>query len=104
MTNQMTLKWLRWIKNMMIPGSDADKALDNAIDSLMMDETYKIMHEDPHEIFFRKDYQKARQEIEELRAWGDAMGNVYIDRDKVLRALDKFEKAKEAADDSRHNY
>ena len=34
MTLSMCIKWLKWIKNMMIPGSDPDKALDMAIDYL----------------------------------------------------------------------
>lgn len=47
MTREMCLKWLKWIKNMFIPDSEQDKAMDYAIKSIEVDLQYNLLFEDP---------------------------------------------------------
>ena len=41
----MAIKWLRWIINMFPEDSEQAKALNYAIDSLLVDEAYELEYE-----------------------------------------------------------
>ena len=45
MTRNMAIKWLRWILNMFPKDSEQAKALNYAIDSLLVDEAYQLEYE-----------------------------------------------------------
>lgn len=45
MTRNMAIKWLRWILNMFPEDSEQAKALNYAIDSLLVDEAYQLEYE-----------------------------------------------------------
>ena len=45
MKRPMVIKWLKWIKNCLIAGSEPEEAIDYAINSLLVDEKYQLLYE-----------------------------------------------------------
>ena len=70
----MAIKWLKWIKNCFLAGSEPEEAIDFAIHSLETDEKYNLlyeMHEFIEDCVSRKAVNKMLADIEEAVFMGE---------------------------------
>ena len=76
MTDEMAIKWLKWIKNCLIPGSEQDKAIDIAISSI---ESKNSNDKATIEKYMKKIRELQLQLLKEPLLIKDAYNHGYVD-------------------------